>query len=476
MTGLVALCADRESLQHPEALGLAGEGLTTQEWLRVFTSAVEARAYLERDRLVDEVWVASCDDVEPINLAATLKRDRPDRCVCLLAFQGTGSLWSRANAAGIDASLTRQAFVARYGQRKRLAACAIEDLANRQAERDEAYKAHERALAALKDAEPASGRDGVGPSAASGAAAHPAQLGAARGADAAAAQTSRTAPTLAFPAGAVSARLAGPGARPAQAFVLPVVSGGGGVGKSTIAALCALLSQERGLKTLLLDFDLQFGDMARMMGQRGALTVSDALAVPARLDRLAPDGRTPALLAAPERLELSEAVGESVPELLDALSERFAVIVVNTGASWAEQHAALLERSSKALFLVDQRPSSLEACQHALELCARCGIASGPFAFAVNRCSKRALFTSVDVACTLHVQHVYELAEGGRDVEELLGSGAPFELLDGRNALVDSVDAMLDELLPAAEGVEAARPARAGLLARLFGGRKEREP
>ena len=95
MTALVALCADVTCLQHPETLGLAGENLASQEWLRLFASAAEARRFLRDDRSVGEVWVASCDDVAPINLAATLKRDRSDRCVCLVAFEGTGSLKSR---------------------------------------------------------------------------------------------------------------------------------------------------------------------------------------------------------------------------------------------------------------------------------------------------------------------------------------------------------------------------------------------
>ena len=120
---LVALCADTMSLQHPESIGLVGENLAAQGWLRLFSSAEEARRFLRADRLVDEVWVASSDDVAPINLAATIKRDRSDRCVCMLAFEDTGSLKSRVSATGIDASLTRQALAERYARRKQAYAC-----------------------------------------------------------------------------------------------------------------------------------------------------------------------------------------------------------------------------------------------------------------------------------------------------------------------------------------------------------------
>ena len=114
MMPLVALCADEASMAHPELIGLADEQLFAQPWLRLFTSGSEIRTFLRHDRAVDEVWVVSCDDVEPINLAATIKGDRGDVRVCLVSFQGTGSLRSRASAANIDATLTRQAFVTRY--------------------------------------------------------------------------------------------------------------------------------------------------------------------------------------------------------------------------------------------------------------------------------------------------------------------------------------------------------------------------
>ena len=124
MMPLVALCADEASMAHPELIGLADERLFAQPWLRLFTSGSEIRTFLRHDRAVDEVWVVSCDDVEPINLAATIKGDRSDVRVCLVSFQGTGSLRSRASAANIDATLTRQAFVTRYAAFKRVRSAA----------------------------------------------------------------------------------------------------------------------------------------------------------------------------------------------------------------------------------------------------------------------------------------------------------------------------------------------------------------
>lgn len=123
---LVALCADEECFRHPELLGLEGENLLAQQWLMPFTSAEAARMALRDATSVQEVWVVSCADVAPINLAAALKRDRADRRVCMLTAQESGSLRSRTTAAGVDASLTRQAFVERYAQCKQAAMRAVE--------------------------------------------------------------------------------------------------------------------------------------------------------------------------------------------------------------------------------------------------------------------------------------------------------------------------------------------------------------
>lgn len=378
-SSLVALCADEESLRHPEMLGLAEERLAAQEWLRLFSQGEAARSFLRADREVEEVWVASSDDVDPINLAATLKKDRPDRRVGLLAEQRTGSLSSRANAGGIDAVFTRQAFLARYAEKKGVQV---------------------RGTVAQAETIPPARRS----------------------------MQKQT--------------------RSANAFVLPVVSGSGGAGKSSVAVLAAVMAQTWGLKTLLLDFDFQFGDAARLLGEKDALTADAAAACLDKFDRLAPTRGLPAVIAAPEKLETAEALQSQANLLLDAACTRFDAVIVNTGATWQEQHAVALERCSKTLFLVDQRASSVHAAKHALELCGRCGIATTPFVFAVNHCSKTAPLTSIDVSCALGGVTACELHEGGSEVEELLSAGQAATLIRTKNPLCESIEKALGDMLP----------------------------
>lgn len=481
---LVALCADEECFRHPELLGLEGENLLAQQWLMPFTSAEAARAALRDAASVQEVWVVSCTDVAPINLAAALKRDRVDRRVCMLTAQESGSLRSRTTAAGVDASLTRQAFVERYAQCKQAAMRAIELQAGIGpgagcAPAGEAAAPQQAAFGNAPSAAspygtaamPTAGFSGTFEGAAAPAVTMAASAGVRPGESYALAnaQTGLVAPsaTKAFAAtaspygtasglgasGSSSASAANAQHPAAKGFLLPVVSGSGGAGKSAVALLAAHAAQGLGLRTLLLDFDLQFGDMAQLMGVKKPLRIDEVLARPERLGQLACEGKVPALLAAPEHVDAAEAVVAQAPALLDAVRERFDVIVANTGGAWAEQHAVLLERSSKALFLVDQRATSVHATQRALDLCARCGIAVNPFLFTLNGCGKGAPLSSMDVSCALKGAHVHELPDGGADVEELLAAGLVVDLIDSRNDLFEGVEELMAEILP---GVSAA--------------------
>ena len=407
----ILLCTDEESLRDPRLLGLEGESLEGQLWLKTYCFADEVREKVRSAPPSTEVWVASSSEIEPVNLAATLKSDRPDVRVCLLAYQSGGSLRSRAQAANIDALLTLSAFVQRYCQAKLLwgqQPQAVLPVHNRAAASERASYAGGggRAVSGESGAEAAGSMNSL--CASGGRAKRKEGMPLAAGASASA-RTAQSAPSGHNEHRKHERSASARTARSAPAFFMPVISGNGGAGKSTVAVLSALCAQAYGYRTLFVDFDLQFGDAKHLLGRSEAVTIEDALVDSSVLEKLQSQEGAPALLAAPERLERSEFVARQAARLLDEVRMRFDVVIANTGSLWGDQHAVLLESSSKALFLIDQHVSSLRACRHALELCARCGIASGPFVFAVNRCSKNALITSLDASCALRGAPAVEL-------------------------------------------------------------------
>lgn len=471
MTARIALCAEEDLVRDASLLGLEGEDLDAQHWLDVFVTGAEARKAIGEDSSIEHAWVVSCTDVEPINLAASLKADRPELDVRMVHRGGDGSLLSRAHNALIDEVVSPDSFVRLYSEWKE--SLAGVHLAGAVAGAPAAGAAGDAAATG-----PAAGATATGFAVSARAAGLAGNASAAESsdsapaaglaADALAAEAAPSAPVLDLETQAITpAAMAEPAAsakpeaslalfvpravQQTRAFVMPVVSGGGGAGKSAVSVTSAVLAQIMGYRTLLLDYDLQFGDAAVLAGIQDPLALDVAMNRPELLEREIGKSGGLIVLAPPLRLEMAETVAHGLPSLLDAVAPRFDVIVANTGAAWAEQHAALLERSSAALFLVDQRASSVRACQHALELCERCGIASGPFKFAVNRCAKSAPLTSIDVSCALKGVPVFELKDGGRDVEDYLSAGAALDLVDSRNEFCESLKLVLSKLLPDGE-------------------------
>lgn len=426
----IALCADAESVARPEMVGLDGEALGAAEWLAVFSEPALARDGISRADDIDEVWVVSCDGMEPINLAAALKGDCADRRVFLVTDAATGSCLSRAQSAGLSGTLTSEGFSRRYAseKRKRLGAAGF-------ASNGAALRESKVLLADDVDEEDFLPM--------------PAQPG------------RPTVPRPAFGDGALP-RAQGLAEEMGRAAVVTVSSAGGGAGKSAFAVIAACLLAERGLKTVLLDGDFTCADAAALSGEHQPVTF-DGLAEGVPEGALLPNANGYAVVAAPERIEVGEALREALPQRLAALSHRFDAVVVNADAAWDERKVALLECSTHTVCLVDQRMSSVRLAQRISSLCERCGVASSAVTFALNRCSKDAPFSSIDVSCALQGRPVLELAEGGRIVEELLGVGQPTSLVEEGNAFCRSVEAALAQLLPdlmAERSANGAREAR----------------
>lgn len=459
MIGRIALCADQESLAHPESLGLADVNWAGLPWLQTYSRGAAIRSALVEGALFDEIWVVSVEDLPIINLAAALRKDGFQGLICLVTDEASGSTLSRGAAAGVSEIYAPERFVQRF---------SVEAARRRRME-----EVADRLTVPALDRVPLEERvpnvaEGVAPA------------------------TQETAVSGGAPTRKSALRMSGnprAGARKGSATLsmraqplgsgqlVAVVGASGGVGKSAVAACLAVAAAQSG-KALILDGDLQFGCLHRMFGDAHPVTFDDAAVDEGVLGRLASavERGKPALLAAPKRLEHSESLTGSIPTLAAAATELFDVVIADTGGSWSEAHAALMEMATCTLFVIDQRTESVHACQHALELCQRMGLATGSFTFALNRCSKDAPFTSADVSYALDGAHVHALQDGGFEVEELLGSGMALSLASSSNALVNSVEALGAQMLPAhISGNGGSAEQRAPALLRHLGQRRRRQ-
>lgn len=451
MNSKIALCADSECLRNPSGLGLKGERILDQTWIVAFADALIARQYL-REHPVDETWVVSSDSVDGINLAAALKKDNERNNIRLFLSSPSGSNMSRCQNAGIVPICGKGEFAHLYAANKRRRGESAQESARQMASDDTP------SFSSIQSTQPASRvtvqrieRD------------RPRDTGPLPTIEIEEApQVAMTAAPVEFPQrkgfepkaehATTPASSAYPRTTPSPspstdegASIVSIVSGSGGTGKSSVATLAALLAQNRGFRTLLLDADFQFGDLQYLLGYKQPLDTSEILTRPEQIETLLKVDTWPALLSAPAQLEHSELMEERIDELIAYLKPHFDLIVVNTGAFWSDLQMQLLEASNHVFFLLDQRPSSIRACNHALDLCARCGIATTSFSYLLNFCSKRSLLSALDVSCALKGAKVHEIKDGGTEVGELLGAGMAHKLSKLNNPFCTSIETVLKE-------------------------------
>lgn len=165
--------------------------------------------------------------------------------------------------------------------------------------------------------------------------------------------------------------------------LMTVVSASGGAGKSTISLLCACLAARAGVKTTLLEGDLQFGDYGVWLGLDEELpdlslgAECPPLALADCLD----------LLKAPCFPEAAEQAGDEVVACLPSIRSTPDLVVADTGQFWNGLTAGLVCSSDLVLLVMDARRASVYGALKALELLGRVGVASGSRRRAWSPCS-----------------------------------------------------------------------------------------
>jgi Flp pilus assembly CpaE family ATPase len=141
--------------------------------------------------------------------------------------------------------------------------------------------------------------------------------------------------------------------------VITVASPKGGVGKTTIATNLAIgLTSSAPQSTVLVDLDVQFGDVASALGLLPEYTLPDAVRGPASQDTMVlktfltqhPSGLY-AVCGSESPAAGDTVTGDDVSRLLALLAREFRYVVVDTAPGLSEQTLAALDRASDVVML-----------------------------------------------------------------------------------------------------------------------------
>ncbi|MCB5292791.1 AAA family ATPase [Arthrobacter sp. SO3] len=164
-----------------------------------------------------------------------------------------------------------------------------------------------------------------------------------------------------------------------KGLVIGVFSPKGGVGKTTIATNIAIgLGQVAPMSVVIVDLDLQFGDVASGLYLHPEHTVTDAVSPAASRDSLVlkafltvHPGNIYALCAPRSPEEADNITPEHVTRLLGQLAEQFQYVVVDTAPGLPEVGLAALEQCTDIVWVTAMDVPSIRGLRSGLEILRR---------------------------------------------------------------------------------------------------------
>lgn len=242
-----------------------------------------------------------------------------------------------------------------------------------------------------------------------------------------------------------------------RAPLIAVVSGRGGVGKTTLVASMAACAARAGLRAAVLDLDLMFGDLPTVLGVeafRGLETVAAHAHggvlmeedIEAAAMRIGP-GLT--LWGPLEAGECAELHGTTVEQLLAVLRGAADVIFADTSVFWGDAVAVAVGACDRCLVVGTGGESAGAAAKHVVQLAGRLGVPVTRMTSVFNRMGERGAGEEeamrFEMATSLRSR--FRIAAGGEEVTGMSSFGKLDALITEDSAFAKSVRTSTAEIL-----------------------------
>ena len=265
---------------------------------------------------------------------------------------------------------------------------------------------------------------------------------------------------------------AGPGGfggyqQAARGKVILVYSPKGGTGCTTVAVNLAIALNNEDTRSVLIDGNLQFGDIAIFVNEQGKNTIVD---IAPRVDDLDGDILDDILikheasgiriLAAPQRPEMAEKVSpDQFVKVLEFMQKIYSYIVVDTSSILTEVILSAIDMSDVVVLITTQEIPSIKNSRLILDLLTTMGIGKERVIFAMNRYDRRFAITPERVGENLKHEIAVAIPLDEKTAINAVNRGVPF-MLDNKSqpigkgifSLAETVRARLISLENEGEG------------------------
>lgn len=195
----------------------------------------------------------------------------------------------------------------------------------------------------------------------------------------------------------------------ARGRVIAVMSPKGGVGKTTVATNLAVgLGKAAPMGVVIVDLDLQFGDVASGLLLEPEYTITDAVLGAASQDSMVlktyltvhPAGIY-ALCAPRSPVEMDRITAAHISHLLNQLRQEFQYIVVDTAPGLGEHVLATLEQATDAVWICGMDVPSIRGIRTGFQILDELALVPEQRHIVLNMADRRAGLTLKDVEATI---------------------------------------------------------------------------
>lgn len=240
--------------------------------------------------------------------------------------------------------------------------------------------------------------------------------------------------------------------------VITVLSPKGGSGKTTVATNLAVgLARQAPNQVVLVDLDLQFGDVATALQLQPEHTMFDAANAPS-LDTttlkvfLTAHASGLYALCAPDSPAKGESItSEKVARVLDLLAQEFAYVVVDTSAGLHENTLAAIEESSDLIALCAMDVPSVRSLHKELTALDELGMTNASRHFVLNRADSRVGLAIEDVQGLVGME-VHVQIPSSRNIPLSTNQGMPVLTSDQRSPVARQLQQMVNRFTETTAG------------------------
>jgi len=222
----------------------------------------------------------------------------------------------------------------------------------------------------------------------------------------------------------------------AQGKVVTVYSPKGGTGTTTLAVNLALALHNEDTRVVLVDANLQYGDVAVFVNEQGKNTILD---LAPRVDELDPDiveeimikheASGIHILAAPQRPEMAEKISaDQFGKVVSYLRQLYAYVVVDTAPMLTDITLSAIDASDALVLVTTQDIPAIKNARLFLDLLQTLGIDRERVVFVMNKFDKRIAITPERVGENLKQEVVAVVPLDERTVIPAVNRGVPFML------------------------------------------------